>query len=413
MMFCQCDRDVNAMSSRPVESNIEEQVVTTPEDLAECCRHIADVPAFGLDTEFVGEDTYHPHLCLVQVATPERLILIDPLTTGPLDEFWALATDSSHEVIVHAGREEVRLCRLWAGKPPGKLRDLQIAAGLVGFSYPMSHASLVSQVLKIQMAKGETLTEWRDRPLTSAQVRYAFDDVRHLLALWAHLRTLLDTLGRFAWAEEEFERLAIATGGDEIAVERWRKLRGLGALDRRRLAMVRELYVWREETAAKTNRPARVICRDDLLVEIAKRNPTHERDLAVVRGLSRRHLAAILHVLDKARRLPMEACPPPAGREQDSPQTLMVAGVLNAVLADLCARQRLAANLVASGADVRTLIRSHPNVMPLESLLGQGWRHKHILPELRAVLAGEVQIRVRDARSETPFGYERVKMPTD
>jgi ribonuclease D len=398
------------MSSRPVESDIEEQVVTTAGDLAECCRHVSGVPTFGLDTEFVGEDTYHPHLCLVQVATAERLILIDPLTTGPLDGFWALVTDRAHEVIVHAGREEVRLCRLWTGNPPGKLRDLQIAAGLVGFSYPLSHASLVSQVLKIQMAKGETLTEWRDRPLTSAQIRYAFDDVRHLLALWSYLRGELEALGRLAWAEEEFERLASARAGEETPVERWRKLRGLGALDRRRLAIVRDLYEWREETAAKTNRPARVVCRDDLLVEIAKRNPTHERDLGVVRGLSRRHLPAIMHVLGSARRLPLEACPQLAGREQDSPQTLMVAGVLNAVLADLCVRRKLAPNLVASGADVRALIRSHPNAMPEESLLGQGWRREHILPELRAVLAGDVRIRIRDARSETPFEYERVKM---
>jgi ribonuclease D len=401
------------MSSRPVESDIEEQVVTTAEDLAECCRHISGVPTFGLDTEFVGEDTYHPHLCLVQVATPARLVLIDPLTTGPLDQLWALVTDSEHEVIVHAGREEIRLCRLWTGKPPGKLRDLQIAAGLVGFSYPMSHASLVSQILKIQMAKGETLTEWRERPLTSAQIRYAFDDVRHLLALWTYLCRDLEALGRSAWAEEEFERLAATTAGEEVPVERWRKLRGLGALDRRRLAMVRGLYEWREETAAKTNRPARVVCRDDLLVEIARRNPSHERDLGVVRGLSRRHLPAIMHVLGNARRLPLEACPQPAGREQDSAQTLMVAGVLNAVLADLCVKRRLAPNLVASGADVRALIRSHPAAVPEESLLGQGWRREHILPELRAVLAGEVEIRIRDPRSETPFEYQRVKMSPD
>src|SRR5438874_6902931 len=202
--------------------DLRESLVTHPQDLPACCEHLTRCGRFGLDTEFVGEDTYHPHLCLVQVATPERLILIDPLTTGPLDEFWALVTDPAHEVIVHAGREEVRLCRLWTGKLPGKLRDLQIAAGLAGFSYPMSHASLVSQVLKIQMAKGETLTEWRDRPLTSAQIRYAFDDVRHLLALWTYVRGELQTLGRLAWAEEEFERLSTATAGDEVPVERWR-----------------------------------------------------------------------------------------------------------------------------------------------------------------------------------------------
>src|SRR5262249_11762942 len=152
----------------------------------------------------VGEDTYHPHLCLIQVATEERLILIDPLTVGPLDAFWKLVTDPANLVVVHAGREEVRLCRLWTGQPPGNLFDLQIAAGLVGLAYPLGHGALVNQLLGVQLTKAETLTEWRERPLTRAQVRYAFDDVRYLLPLWKQLAQRLDRLGRADWAREEF-----------------------------------------------------------------------------------------------------------------------------------------------------------------------------------------------------------------
>src|SRR5215471_10459332 len=125
---------------------ILEQIVTQPEELPELCAHIAAARRFGFDTEFVGEHTYHPHLCLIQVATADRIILIDPLSVGPLDAFWELVVDPANEVIVHAGREEVRLCRLWSGRTPGNLIDLQIAAGLLGLPYPMGHASLVSQV---------------------------------------------------------------------------------------------------------------------------------------------------------------------------------------------------------------------------------------------------------------------------
>ena len=113
------------------------------------------------------------------VATPERLILIDPLSAGPLDAFWKLVTDPARRVIVHAGREEVRLCHLWTGHKPGNLFDLQIAAGLVGLPYPLSHGSLVAHVLDKKLDKGETLTEWSTRPLTKAQIHYAFDDVRY------------------------------------------------------------------------------------------------------------------------------------------------------------------------------------------------------------------------------------------
>src|SRR5881227_2752662 len=98
-----------------------EQIVTQPQELPEVCAHLAATRRFGLDTEFVGEDTYRPRLCLVQVATDERLILIDPFTVGPLDAFWRLVVDPANQVVVHAGREEVRLCRLWTGSIPGNL----------------------------------------------------------------------------------------------------------------------------------------------------------------------------------------------------------------------------------------------------------------------------------------------------
>src|SRR5919201_6479399 len=163
---------------------MEEKIITTPVALAGCCEFLATQTHFGFDTEFVGEDSYHPRLCLVQVATPEELALIDPLTAGPLDAFWKLVTDPARVVVVHAGREEVRLCRLWTGQAPGNLFDLQIAAGLAGWPYPLGHGTLVGQVLGVRLAKGETLTEWRHRPLTPEQVRYAFDDVRYLLPAW-------------------------------------------------------------------------------------------------------------------------------------------------------------------------------------------------------------------------------------
>jgi ribonuclease D len=385
--------------------DLVEEIVTQPAELAACCAYLATCPRFGCDTEFVGEDTYHPHLCLVQVATPERLILIDPITAGPLDAFWQLMVDPAHQVIVHAGREEVRLCQLWGGKPPGNLFDLQLAAGLVGLPYPLGHGVLVNQVLGVQIAKGETLTEWRDRPLTSQQIRYAYDDVRYLLPLWQRLSARLDKLGRVEWAQEEFARLAATAAPEELPVEKWRKLRGLGSLDRRRLAVVRELSRWREETAARTNRPARTIARDDLLVEIARRNPTRERDLAVIRGLPRRDHAAILAAAQRARDLPLEQCPAVLDREQDRPQVQLVTNVLTAVLGDFCARTALAPNLVANSQDVKQLVRArlHGEPLPDESLLTRGWRSREVLPHLLAILEGRRSLRITDLTADAPF----------
>jgi ribonuclease D len=386
-----------------------EQLVNTPEELAECCRYLATCPQLGLDTEFVGEESYHPQLCLIQIATADSLFLIDPLSVGPLDAFWNLIVDPARVCVVHAGREEVRLCHRATGRLPGNLFDTQIAAGLIGLPYPLGHAALVGQLLGVQLAKGETRTEWRHRPLTRHQIRYAFDDVRHLLPLWSRIMAQLGALDRLSWAQEEFGRLLThAAPEDEGASEKWRKLRGLGVLDRRRLAIARALYDWRQQRADRIDRPARVVLRDDLIVEIARRNPSKEEDLHPVRGLARRDTPAIFSAIETARALPSEQWPLVAEREQDTPQIVWISGLLIAVLGDFCLRNRLACNMVAATQDIKLLVRSRVQgaALPAESLLSGGWRRDHILPELDAVLEGRRSVRVVDIRGITPLRVE-------
>ena len=339
-----------------------EELILSPADLSQVCAHLAACGHFGLDTEFVGEDSYHPRLCLVQIATTEKLYLIDPFVVGPLDALWNLIVDPACQVIVHAGREEVRLCHLWSGRTPANLFDLQIAAGLVGYAYPLGHGSLVSLLLGKNLAKGETLTEWRTRPLTDAQIRYAFDDVRYLLPLWQRLSGQLLKLGRADWAAEEFARLCVLAKPTEAGLiagtERWRKLRGSGTLDRQRLAVLRELYNWREQLAAQNNRPPRTLVRDDLLLEIARRNPKNAHDLSHVRGLAKKFIPELIEAVEKGHQVPPEDRPFPAERDLDPPQLGWMVSLLSAVLADFCVRNQLAGNLVASTVDLKLLVRA-------------------------------------------------------
>jgi ribonuclease D len=393
-------------------AELDERLVAQPSELAACVEQLTRCRRFGVDTEFVGEKSYHPHLCLVQVATEDALYLIDPLTAGPLDAFWQAVVDPHHEVIVHAGREEVRMCYLACGKMPANVIDLQLAAGLAGLNYPLGHGPLVKEVLGIALSKGETLTEWGRRPLTPSQVRYAFDDVRYLLPIWRKLSARLDKFGRHEWVKEECTRLIAGAKphapDDAEAPEKWRKLRGAGGLDRRRLAIVRELFAWREATAARSNRPPRSILRDDLLLEIARRGPTKERDLHVVRGLPRRDLEAVVQAVQRGRDVPLEDCPPVAERDQDPPQVAMVTSILLAVLGDVCAKEQLASNLVAATLDVKLLVRARWQgaELPEDSLLTHGWRRHHILPDLLAVLEGRRGLRVADVKAEGPLAYD-------
>lgn len=391
---------------------MHQEIIATPEDLRRCCERLAAAARFGFDTEFVGEESYHPHLCLIQVATEDALYLIDPLALDNLEPFWNLVVDPANLVVVHAGREEVRLCHLWSGQTPGNLFDLQIAAGLVGFPYPLGHGPLVQLVLGKKITKRETLTEWRTRPLPRAQIEYAFDDVRYLLPVWHELARRLDKMERQSWAQEEFARLREQATPDEdgvsVSADKWRRLRGAGNLDRRRLAILRELFFWREKAAAEANRPARTLVRDDLLVEIARRGPRSVKDLQPVRGLPRRYLDDLFHVVERARALPADEHPEAATREQDPPQVALVVGLLQAQLAYLAAEHKVAPNLIANTQDLKRLVRARLSDDPelRQGPLHRGWRAQHFLPHFEALLAGRVSLRLTDLRRDVPLMFE-------
>lgn len=388
-------------------------MVTRPEELAACCRDLANTSVIGLDTEFIGEQTFVPQLCLIQIATWNRLYLIDPFTVGSLSDLWPIITDSRRTIVCHAAREEIRICQRSCGRLPHGVFDLQIAAGLVGLGYPIGHGPLVSKLLGKKLSKGETLSDWKRRPLTSKQVEYAFDDVRYLLPAWRVLTDRLEALGRLDWAREEFEALLPRSLGEEPGVERWRKLKGLSSLNRRELGMVRALFEWREEKAYEKNRPVRSILRDDLLVKIARREARSERDLAVVRGVTRADLTEILDVLNEVRALPVEALPVPSTKEDDPPQVGMLATFLGTLLQQLCVEWELSPGLVATVNDLKVLIRSITKQQPLPELatLARGWRSQHILPVLQRLLEGRCQVRVAHLGREQPFYFSESSSP--
>jgi ribonuclease D len=390
----------------------EEIVVADPHALADCCAELAKTTHLGFDTEFVGEETYEPSLCLIQISTPGTLYLIDPLSAGTLDEFWKLLIEPARTVIVHAGREETRMCRRQSGQMPTNWFDLQVAAGLVGLNYPMGHASLVYHLLGIQLSKGETLTEWRHRPLSDSQITYAFDDVRYLLPLWQQLDTRLTELNRRDWARQEFTRFisqALPETTNQPAVaDKWRKLRGVGALDRRRLGLLREMFLAREAIAATMNRPPRVLVRDDLLVEIARRNPKSPDEIQTMRGMAKRFVHPLWEAVERARQLTAEQLPKNIEREQDRPQVALIVNLLGAILNDFCARERLAVSLTATMSDLRDLVRAKmqkESPSPTNLLMG-GWRKEVVLPILLEVLEGKRSVRITNLQAESPFALE-------
>src|SRR5579871_2662562 len=152
-------------------------LIKQPAPLAELIDQLRTLGQFGYDSEFIGELTYVPKLCLIQVSTPQNIWLIDPLAGLDLKPFWELIADPAVEKIVHAGQQDLEPVVRELGRAPANVFDTQIAAGFIGLPYPLSLSKLTFEMTGAKLPKGLTFTRWDQRPLSPSQLRYAADDV--------------------------------------------------------------------------------------------------------------------------------------------------------------------------------------------------------------------------------------------
>jgi ribonuclease D len=387
------------------------RLLTDQSQFDEFCDHVHHAGVVAFDTEFLSEFTYRPELCLLQFATPERSVAVDPFEVRDLSRWWTLMADPGLQVIVHGGREEVRYCLRYAGARPGKLYDVQIAEGLQCRGFPLNYSALVARVLGERTQGKETRTDWRKRPLTDRQISYAIEDVQHLLQIWERQCQTLTSRGRRDWAEAECLRF-VDDIEQEPHRENWRKLPGIQSLSSRELAIARELYAWREREAAERDKPARKILRDDLIIELAHRQPADVADLLATRDMNRSDYRRE-HVSRRALDLSNDQLPKPRHNEKDQDEQIL-AQLLNIALANRCAQLEIALGLVGTTADLKHLVRWHVygDRSGEPPRLTQGWRAEVCGDLLADVLAGKITIRVSDPQSEHPLTFERRTEPS-
>jgi len=385
--------------------------ITTASQLEEYCRGLARANSVAFDTEFVSEHTYRPVLCLVQVAAAGEMAAIDAVALQDLTPFWEAIVTGEHETIVHAGRSEMEFCLRAFGRWPARLFDVQIAAGLVGLEYPAGYNTIVAKLLGQKAHKHETRTDWRHRPLTARQIEYAMDDVRHLPALRDRLHQELEALGRLAWFHDEMAAWK-AEVEEAQSKDRWRRVSGISGLDARTLAIVRELFLWRESEADRRNKPVRRVLRDDLIVEIARRQTADAKHILGIRGLDRgdlrRHVAQIAACVERGLAMPEPECPAHVRGEQTTKMSVL-GQFLFAALGSICREARLAPNLVGGPNDIRDLILyrlSEGTSDRRPPKLAQGWRAEFVGRLFDDLLAGNKAIRIGDPASDHPLVFE-------
>ena len=397
------------------------ETIKSPAALADLCRRLKSAERIGFDTEFVSEDTFRPELCLIQVATSDLLAVIDPKAVDDVTPFWETLVQGKQVTVVHAAREEVNFSLQAVNAVPANLFDTQLAAALCSNEYPAAYASVVTRFLGHRPAKGEQRTDWRRRPLTDEQIDYALEDVRYLLALHETMEREISRLGRTSWLNEETS--AFLTEVDAArSRNRWRKVSGIGSLAPRQLAIVRELWHWRQCEAEQRNLPPRRILRDDLIVELARRKSAKPDHIKAIRGMDqgllRRKLQELSDHIQRALETPLEDLGVfPSHRDVMPSQLNLLGQFLGPAISSICRSAGVAASLAATASDVRDLIayqlgfgdasEKHPPALAL------GWRAELIGNLIDDLLAGRKSIRIEDPRSEHPLAFDPVPVDDD
>lgn len=369
------------------------------EALSEAVEALCSAPVVALDTEFMRERTYFARLCLIQMATTEASYLIDAIALeGKLEPLARVLGAPGVVKIVHAGSQDVEILLRATGSTVAPVFDTQIAATLAGFPTQVGYAQLVHDLLGVKIDKSDTFTDWSVRPLSEAQLVYAEADVLHLPAVYRLLHERLVREGRLGWLADDFERLADPATYEVDPREQYRRVKRASSLDRRSLAVLRELAAWRETEAQRRDTPKRWLISDESLIEVARRRPASAAELATIRGVNdrvaSRNASAVLAAIEAGMAVPDDELPRLPKRDRIPTDAQPVADLLNAVLRVRAREHGVAPGLIASRDDLERFAAGDREGHPLSS----GWRHTLAGAELGAILDGAVSVRVVDGK---------------
>jgi ribonuclease D len=367
--------------------------IDTSGKLEELCRSLMDCDWLALDTEFLREKTYFSRFCLLQIATETSVACIDPLALSSLTPLLDLLYTPGIVKVFHAGRQDLEIFfHLW-GRLPRPIFDTQLAAPLLGFPEQISYASLVFDMLGIRLEKSHSRTDWSRRPLSQEQLRYAAEDVIYLGMIYQKLRAQLTELRRLDWLDDDFNKLvdpALYENRPELA---WQRVTAAHQLKGAQLSVLQTLAAWREEVARREDLPRNWLLRDEVMLDLARIQPTTPEELASLRGIgervARRRGGELCQLIREARNRPPQdvaARPKPTRRTAEQEALL---DVLMGVVRLIAERNRLNPAVIGGRKDLEQLLDTSGFCR-----LQTGWRKNLVGDELEAILRGAHSLSV-------------------
>jgi ribonuclease D len=369
--------------------------ISETDTLTGFCERQANAQFITVDTEFLRDKTYWPHLCVIQIGGPNEEAAIDALAEGiDLTPLLNLMRKPDLLKVFHAARQDFEIFYRLAGELPSPVFDTQISAMVCGFGDSVGYETLVSQLAGQRIDKSMRFTDWKNRPLSQKQLDYALADVTHLRVVYESLSDLLKKNGREGWVKEELAALLNPSLYKFEVKEAWRRLKVRNP-NPRMLAILREVATWREEEAQTRNVPRNRVIRDDAVLELAIQRPKSLKDLQAMRGLhggqTKGDMAEkILSAISRGLALQSEQCPQVPKARSNLPKSGPTAELLKVLLKMKCEKHSVAQKLIANSNDIDELARDdNANIPAL-----RGWRRKIFGDDAIALKHGRIAMTV-------------------
>lgn len=344
-------------------------------------RKISSAKWLAIDTEFMRERTYYAQLALIQVATEDSFALIDAPALSNLEPLLDAFTRSDCLKIMHSASQDLEVLYQALGQMPAPLFDTQIAASFLGEPDQIAYGAIVKQRLGIELDKGQTRTNWLQRPLSAAQISYAEADVLHLYELYEQLVAELSTLNRLDWVYDESNLLAEKTLNGFASELAWQRLKGISRLTPQQQNSAVCLATWREQRAQSRDLPREWILKKQILITLAKLAPNSLQALKNIEGMNDKLANRIgKQVLKIIAETPQEPVQFIAQTELSSEQRQQTKKLM-AWVRNLGEKEKIAPALIANRAVIEQFITGKQDLP-----LFHGWR---------ATLVGNTLLKMR------------------
>ncbi len=374
------------------------QYINTTDQLAKLCEQIKKESWLALDTEFLREKTYYPKFCLLQIATPEWVVCVDPIALPSLDILFEVLYDTSIVKVFHSCRQDLEIFYQLTGKLPEPVFDTQIAAPLLGFQENPGYAMLVSSLLNVNLNKAHTRADWSKRPLSNAEIQYAADDVIYLCKIYQMMVQKLAELGRTDWLDRDFADLSNPDLYEVKPEKAWLKIKGKNKLTGKQLSIVQALAGWREKLAQTEDRPKSWLLRDEMIFDMAKLQPESVSELADIRGINERavnrHGVELCQLITEAKNrlpVPLNENGRPVKKTQ---QQEAILDILTALVRVRAEENSLNPMILATRKDLEVLMFNDDEECPLL----HGWRFKMAGQELVGLIKGQLLLGIESDR---------------